>query len=145
MERGNDPARRRRRKVADESAKVSGIDWRREQLITAEALRAVRLDLHDSQDNLAYARVELKEEQSRARELEELAHHRLDQVNETAEILGRSLSHLESMHKRLMPAHRDRLNKGMPEKKIITLEGQEKLSDWCSVCHLILEIERRTK
>lgn len=126
--------------MADESAATKNMrsfDWMKEQRVTAEVLRRVRLDLHEAQDNLGYAAVDLKEERERADKLEALAHRREEQLNETSERLRKAAELLRLSHLKQVPKHRARLEPRKGGEIEIEVDGQENLPDWCSVCYVI--------
>lgn len=113
------------------------IDWRQEFRVQSEISRRLGLDLQEVREDLAHASIQLRDEQERADKLERLADQRLDQVNNTAERLGKAVELLKRAHLKAAPSHRSRLKPLEPGQTVFEVTGQEGLPDWCPSCYVI--------
>jgi hypothetical protein len=123
----------------DAAVKPNGIDWRHSSLVQAEMTQIIERERLENIDNLAEARIELRELKEQLRGAEKSIEHQQGEISAMREVIVRARNIIRSQHLTLKPKHRRRLNAKDPGLK--TGDVNSLADAWCPTCAVLIEMD----
>lgn len=114
-------------------------DWKRRALVQGEITQCVNRDLREYVENLAEARVSLRERDERIGQLERYGDLNTKALVRMQETLDRAQNLLRFHHLTVKPKHKRRLR--AKDASLATGDKNSLAEAWCPTCALILEMD----